>query len=141
MQILVVNLQKYTHRGSNKQDRLSLSMIFFDSSKRLLKAGHSIFAHSRSDKVGTPPDQIGIYFQIIHSDYRQKNPLKHYVLPLQIICSCTRRNTLPLSGFAVAKRTVPNPESSSGLMSLKSILLILCYVHSVNYFKIERDGC
>ncbi|OHE57256.1 MAG: hypothetical protein A2Z47_09170 [Thermodesulfovibrio sp. RBG_19FT_COMBO_42_12] len=46
---------------------------------KLLKAGHSIFAHSRSFR---PPRLLPLYFKDLLSDYRQKKPLKQYVLPL-----------------------------------------------------------
>ncbi len=46
---------------------------------KLLKAGHSIFTHSRPDKIGTPR-LLPLYFKNTLSDYRQKKPFKHYVL-------------------------------------------------------------
>jgi hypothetical protein len=48
-----------------------------------LQAGHSIFAHSRPDKIGTPR-LLSLYIGILSLDYRQKNPLKYYVLPSDI---------------------------------------------------------
>ena len=42
------------------------------------QTGHSIFAHSRSDKVGTP--RLLPLYEIIHLNYRQKKPLKYYIL-------------------------------------------------------------
>ena len=47
------------------------------------QAGHSIFAHSRPDKIGTPR-LLSLYIGILSLDYRQKNPLKYYVLPSDI---------------------------------------------------------
>jgi len=54
-----------------------------------IQAGHSIFAHSRSDKIGTPrllptslisPLGKGGY-EGGSMEYQQKNPLRYYALP------------------------------------------------------------
>ncbi len=44
-------------------------------------AGYSIFAHSRPDKIGTPRLLPPDFYRYL-SDYRQKNPLKYYILPI-----------------------------------------------------------
>jgi len=61
--------------------RTSLRLLQYFSTVlcKLLKAGHSIFAHSRSFR---PPRLLPLYFKDLLSDYRQKKPLKQYVLPL-----------------------------------------------------------
>jgi iron complex transport system substrate-binding protein len=52
------------------------------------ETGNSIFAHSRSDKVGTPR-LLPLYLSYILSDYRQKKPLKCYFLScLLLLVTC-----------------------------------------------------
>ena len=52
------------------------------------ETGNSIFAHSRSDKVGTPR-LLPLYLSVILSDYRQKKPLKCYFLScLLLLVTC-----------------------------------------------------
>jgi len=55
------------------------SKVYFETADM---AGHSIFAHSRPDKIGTPR-LLPLYIRIFLSDYQQKKPLKHYILPLE----------------------------------------------------------
>jgi len=51
------------------------------NSKQQIMAGHSIFAHSLPDKIWTAR-LLPLYIRIFLSEYQQKNPLKHYILPL-----------------------------------------------------------
>ena len=55
----------------------------FGFMKGFKQAGHSIFTHSRHDKIGSPrllPLDLYKYL----SDYRQKKPLKYHALPVLI---------------------------------------------------------
>ncbi len=77
--------------------RTSLRLLRYFSTvlNKLLKAGHSIFAHSRPDQIGTPR-LLPLYFKDLLSDYRQKKPLKHYVLPLLSIAKFKNQKGIAL---------------------------------------------
>ena len=49
-----------------------------------IQAGHSIFAHSRPDKIGTPR-LLPLDFRNIVNGLSAKNPLKYYALPLLFV--------------------------------------------------------
>ena len=44
--------------------------------------GHSLFTHSRPDASGLQGFCLFITFKIDLMDYRQKKPLKYYILPV-----------------------------------------------------------
>ena len=45
-----------------------------------MQAGHSIFAHSRPDKIGTAR-LLPLYIRNLLNRISAKNPLKYYALP------------------------------------------------------------
>src|SRR4030042_1527462 len=74
-----------------------------------IQAGHSTFAHSRPDKIGTPRLLPLDFVYIILSDYRQKNPLKYYALPF--LFEFVNKVHFRLVGFAKARRVAEETEA------------------------------
>src|SRR4030043_593253 len=69
--------------------------------KNYVQAGHSILAHSRPDKIGTPR-LLPLYIRNIFNGLSAKNPLKYYALPF--LFEFVSNVHFRLVGFAEAKR-------------------------------------